>query len=189
MHPATQLPALTESDLTGTVSHLYNLLEQNPDLFPILYQEMMESPKSQIRLRAGNAVEKAARKNPALLLPFKAELLEALTKPLNNEAIWQVALLLGYINPEGDELALAVNKLFHWLDTVPHKFVKVNCLQTLAVLAQKHSWLRPEVTEMLETALEHESAAIRARARILLKQLKPKQNRSAGKQKSISAGI
>ncbi|KAA9340965.1 hypothetical protein [Adhaeribacter soli] len=189
MNSATQTSTLTEYDLTGTVSHLYNLLEQNPELFPILFREMMDNPKSQIRLRAGNAVEKAARKNPALLLPFRAEMLEAITKPLNNEAIWHVALLLGYINPEGDDLALAVNKLFHWLDSVPHKFVKVNCLQTLALLALKHSWLQPEVTEMLEAALEHESFAIQARARILLKQFKPKKNSIGSKQKSISGGI
>ena len=171
MNTTLQPPLLTEADLTGTVLHLNNLLEQNPELFPILFREMMDNPNSRVRLRAGNAVEKAARKNPEVLKPFKAEILGAITKTLNNEAIWHVALLLGYIPLEDDELALAVNQLFTWLDTIPHKFLKINCLQTLAVLARQHDWLKPEVTELLKAALNHESPAMRARARILLKLL------------------
>jgi hypothetical protein len=163
---------LSETTLTGTVSQVNQLLHENPALFPVFFREMLYNPDSRIRLRVGNAVEKAARKKPELLLPFKDEMLEALTKTLNNEAIWHLSLLLGYLNLEDDDLALAVNKLFQWLDTVPHKFVKVNCLQTLATLAMQHNWLKAEVTEFLEAALEHESPAMRARARILLQEFR-----------------
>ena len=50
------------------------------------------------------------------------------------------------------------------------------CL-TLAVLAQQNDWLKPEVTETLKAALTSESASIKARSRILLKQLEPKRKR------------
>lgn len=160
---------IPESQLTGTVGQVNSLLEQNPELFPELFREMMYNPKPAIRLRAGNAVEKAARQNPELLLPFKTEILVALPEMADNEIIWHVALLLGYLKPEDDDLALAVNKLFHWLHTLPHKFAKINCLQTLAVLARENTWLQPEVLEELEAATRNESPAIQARARILLK--------------------
>jgi hypothetical protein len=167
----TATPTLTEADLTSTVNHLYSLLEQNPELFPELFGLMLHSPNSRIRLRAGNAVEKAARENQELLIPFKGEILAVLPASQYPDIIWHVVLLLGYIDLEDDEQALAVNTIYQWLDTIQHKFIKINCLQTLAVLAKKHEWLRGEVTETLQAALEHESPSIRARARILLKQL------------------
>jgi hypothetical protein len=157
------------ADYTGTVGQLYNFLLENPETFPIMFREMLHNPNARVRLRMGNAVEKAARRNPELIEPFKAELLAILPEKLETEIIWHVALLLGYLKLEDDDLALAVNALFNWLNTISHKFVKVNCLQTLAVLAKQNDWLKPEVTEVLQAALDHESAAIRARARILLK--------------------
>lgn len=161
----------TQPDFTGKVGPLNEFLEQNPEMFPEFFREMLYNPDYGVRLRAGNAIEKAARKNPALLLPFKQEILALVPGTRDPVIIWHVALLLGYLSLEEDDLALAVNKLFEWLDTVPHKFAKINCMQTLAVLSQQHTWLQPEVTELLEAALEHESPAIRARARILLKTL------------------
>ena len=166
MKPAPQFL----SDYTGTVGQLYKFLEEKPETFPLMFREMLQNPSARVRLRMGNAVEKAARQNPALLLPFKSEILLAASQKQEPEIIWHVALLLGYLKLEEDDLALAVNSLFGWLDTIPHKFVKINCLQSLAVLARKNAWLQPEVTELLQAALEHESPAIRARARILLKQ-------------------
>ena len=165
------------ADYTGTVGALNNFLQENPETFPAMFREMLENPNSRVRLRMGNAVEKAARQKPEVLKPFKAELLALLPGKLNLEAIWHIALLLGYLELEEDDLAVAVNKLYEWLDTLDHKFVKVNCLQTLAVLAQQNDWLKPEVVETLKAALDAESAAIKARARILLKQLQPRQKR------------
>ncbi|MBK0401618.1 hypothetical protein I5M27_01395 [Adhaeribacter sp. BT258] len=165
------------SDYTGTVSQLNNFLEENPETFPVMFREMLHNPDARVRLRMGNAVEKAARKTPALLIPYKKEILSATSQRQENEIIWHIALLLGYLELEEDDLALAVNALFNWLHTLPHKFVKVNCLQTLAVLARQHDWLQPEVREALHAALEHESAAIRARARILLKTFKATKKR------------
>lgn len=157
---------------TGTVGQLTDYLQKNPEMFPALFREMLHNPNARVRLRMGNAVEKAARQNPELIRPFKAELLATVPEIKATEIIWQVALLLGYLELEEDELALAVNTLFSWLDTIPHKFLKINCLQTLAVLAKKNDWLKPEVTELLQAALAHESPAMRARARILLKGFK-----------------
>ncbi|MFC5269239.1 hypothetical protein [Adhaeribacter terreus] len=156
------------SDYTGTVGELQNFLQQNPESFSLMFREMLHNPNARVRLRMGNAVEKAARRNPEMLKPFRMEILAALERK-ETEIIWQVALLLGHLNLEEDDLALAVNTLFNWLDTIPHKFVKINCLQTLAVLAKQHDWLQSEVKEILQASLEHESPAIRARARILLK--------------------
>lgn len=173
------MKSISESlqDYLGTVGQLNTFLEQHPESFPLLFQEMLDNPNSRVRLRMGNAVEKAARKNPALLLPFKTEILAAAEHSKAPEIIWHVVLLLGYLPLEEDELAFAINKLYQWLDTLEHKFVKVNCLQTLAVLAQQHDWLKNEVTETLKAALNAESAAIKARARILLKQLQPTRKR------------
>ena len=165
------------SGFSGTVGQLYNFLEENPETFPVMFREMLHNPKAEVRLRMGNAVEKAARQNPALLLPFRSEILAASKERQEKEVIWHITLLLGYLDLEDDDLALAVNKLYEWLDTVEHTFIKVNCLQTLAVLAQQNDWLKPEVTATLKAALEAESAAIKARARILLKKLEPKRKR------------
>ena len=166
-----------EPDFKGKVGPLNEYLEQNPGLFPEFYGQMLHNPDYKVRLRAGNAVEKAVRKNPELLKPYKNELLALLPTARETEIIWHVALLLSYLELEDDDLALAVNKLYEWLDTVDHKFVKVNCLQSLAILAQQNSWLKPEVIETLKGALEAESAAIKARARILLKKLEPGKKR------------
>lgn len=159
-------------DYTGTVGQLFAFLEKNPGSFAAMFREMLANNRPEVRLRMGNAVEKASRQNPELLLPFKAEILAA-TQKQEPEIIWHVALLLGYLPLEEDELALAVNKLYEWLDTVAHKFVRVNCLQTLAVLAQQHAWLKPEVTETLQAALAAPSPALKARARLLLARLNP----------------
>ncbi len=162
------------SDYTGTVGQLYTFLEENPESFPVMFRQMLENPKAEVRLRMGNAVEKAARRDPALLLPFRSEILAASEQRQEPEIIWHLALLLGYLDLEEDDLALAVNCLYLWLDTVNNKFVKVNCLQTLSVLSLKNEWLKPEVLETLKAALEAESTAIKARARILLHKLEPK---------------
>jgi hypothetical protein len=165
---------LSKADLSGTASQLNTILEQNPELFPEFFRQMLQNTDSMIRLRIGNAVEKAARKNPELIRPYKNKILTIIPNTQDTEIIWHVVLLLGYLDLEEDEQALAVNTIYRWLDTIPHRFVKVNCLQTLGVLAQKHDWLRGEVTETLQAALEHESPSIRARSRILLKQLSRK---------------
>ena len=175
--PAQELTTQNLSDYTGTVGQLTDFLAKNPETFPVMFREMLHNPKAEVRLRMGNAVEKAARQNPALLFPFRSEIFAAAKERQETEIIWHVALLLGYLVLEEDELALAVNKLYEWLDTVAHKFVKINCLQTLAVLAMQHDWLKPEVTETLKAALEAESASMKARARILLKKLEPKSKR------------
>lgn len=175
LKPETLAPNL--HDYIGTVGQLANFLEQNPDSFPSLFQEMLHNPNSRVRLRMGNAVEKAARQDPAVLLPFKSDILTAAQQRQEPEIIWHIALLLGYLPLEEDDLALAVNKLYEWFDTVNNKFVKVNCLQTLAVLAMQHNWLKPEVIETLKAALNAESASLKARARILLKKLNPTRKR------------
>ena len=175
--PYQELTSENLSDFTGTVGQLNNFLEENPGTFPAMFREMLVNPKAEVRLRMGNAVEKAARKNSALLLPFKPEILSAAEVRQEPEIIWHIVLLLGYLDLKEDDLALAVNKLYEWLDTVDNKFVKVNCLQTLSALALQHDWLKPEVIETLKSALESESSAIKARARILLKKLEPKRKR------------
>ena len=119
----------------GKASEIAELIKHDGEFFGEVFREMLHNPKAMTRLRAGNAVEKTSRQKPELLQPFKTELLAALPDMQATEIIWHVALLLGYLELEGDDLALAVNKLYTWLDSIPHKFVKVNCLQTLAVLA------------------------------------------------------
>ena len=165
------------SEYTGTVGQLSEFLAENPDTLPVMFREMLHNPKTEIRLRMGNAVEKAARQNPVLLVPFRSEILTAARERNETDIVWHITLLLGYLDLEEDELALAVNKLYEWLDTIDHRFVKVNCLQTLGVLAMQHDWLKPEVTETLKAALEAESASIKARSRILLKKLESPKKR------------
>ena len=111
------------------------------------------------------------------MFPFKSEILAAAQQRQESEIIWHIALLLGYLPLKEDDLALAVNKLYDWFDTVNNKFVKVNCLQTLAVLALQHDLLKPEVIETLKAALNAESASLKARARILSKKLNPTKKR------------
>jgi len=158
----------------GKSAEVVEIIIHDADAFGEVFNEMLKSEKAYVRLRAADALEKACRFNPQFLQSYKAALLSVLPNLKEPTIIWHMALLLGYLELEEDEQALAVNMLYNWLDNISHRFVKVNCLQTLAVLALKHDWLRSEVMETLQAALEHDSPSIRARARILLKKFSGK---------------
>jgi hypothetical protein len=123
--------------------------------------------------RAANALEKVTRDNPSLLAPFKTALLGLMVEAERKELRWQLALMIPRLTLNAAECERAARILESWLDD-SSSIVKTFAMQGLADLTRQLSSLEPMVLDTLRTLSRSGTAAMRARGRILLKQLERK---------------
>lgn len=158
----------------GRSNQAARLVVEGGKKFDALFQ-CLHHPSLVIRMRAADALEKATRRNPKLLKGHTARVLERATAL---ESEWEAGMnlvqMLGRLDLRGQMLSTVIGLLIRWLETEKKVFVKVMCLQSLADLAVRHNWLRKEVVQLVTEEMERGSAAIRARGRILLRQLETK---------------
>ncbi len=160
------------NQLTEDNPQAVTTMRQNRQAFDTVFQAMFEADPV-LRARAANAVEKVARDHPVWLRSHQEQIfrhLDKLSTPFSVKMA--TAMLISYLPLKGDTLSQGITILQHWLHTDANKFVKVNCLQALTNLALQHTWFKAEVIAMVEEEMVKGSAAIQARGRKLLQQLK-----------------
>lgn len=121
-----------------------------------------------IRMRAADAVEKASRIRPELLVPHKERLLGDLARIAQKEVRWHLAQMLPRLPLCPAEIKRAVRILEGFLQD-RSAIVRVNALEALVVLARGDAGLEAKALEHLETAVAAGTPSEKARARKLLR--------------------
>jgi hypothetical protein len=124
-----------------------------------------------ISMRAADAAEKISAQKPILLKPFKAELLGLFFEAEQQELRWHLAQMIPRLPLLSRERQRVAEQFRHYLED-KSSIVKTCALQGLAELAENDAGLRPEVRQILEEAVQTGTAAMKARARMLLPALK-----------------
>ena len=106
-----------------------------------------------------------------LLKPYKRELLGLLAEADQIELRWHLATMVPRLSLTGAERQRAAAALLRYLED-RSSIVKTFALQGLVDLARKEPNLLVPATQALEQSLLSGTAAMRARARKLLKELK-----------------
>jgi hypothetical protein len=124
-----------------------------------------------VRMRAADAAEKITVTQPELLNPHKQELLGLLAEAEQIELRWHLALMvprLALTSPETQRAAVSLQRYLEDRSSI----VKTFALQGLADLARQDGSLRELTKEAIEESLRTGTAAMKARARKLIKDLK-----------------
>ena len=154
----------------GRSNEVATLVLREPRRFPDLI-ECLWSDDPIVRMRAADAAEKVSAAKPELLVPFRAELLGMLAEAEQIELRWHLALMVPRLSLTVPERQRAFTALHHYLDD-RSSIVRTFALQGLTELARKEPNLRSHVTGILEESLRSGTAAMKARARKLLKEMK-----------------
>jgi hypothetical protein len=153
----------------GKSNRIAKLLLSDPKRFPELV-ECLWNKDPIVRMRAADAAEKVTVARPELLNPHRQELLGLLAEAEQIELRWHLALLVPRLPlsaPEREHAAAALRRYFEDRSSI----VKTFALQGLADLARQDSSLREPLRRTLEESLRTGTAAMKARARKLLKEL------------------
>jgi hypothetical protein len=122
-------------------------------------------------MRAADAAEKITVTRPKLLNPHKQELLGLLAEAEQIELRWHLALMVPRLSLTSPERQRAAASLQRYLED-RSSVVKTFALQGLADLARRDTSLRELAKQAVEESLRTGTAAMKARARKLLKELK-----------------
>jgi hypothetical protein len=124
-----------------------------------------------VRMRAADAAEKVSALRPALLAPFKAELLGLAREATQPELRWHLARMLPRLPLASAERDRAIVLLRRYLDD-RSSIVKTMSIQGWFELAQGHPALEQEMLVSLEEFSRSGTPAMKARSRRLLDQLR-----------------
>jgi hypothetical protein len=124
-----------------------------------------------VRMRAADAAEKVTVTRPELLKPYKQELLGLLAEAEQIELRWHLALMVPRLDLSELERQRAAESLQLYLED-RSSIVKTFALQGLADLARRDASLRELASQAIEESLRRGTAAMKARARKLIKDLK-----------------
>jgi hypothetical protein len=127
--------------------------------------------------RAANALKKIQRINPALIEPFAKHILKHALNTEHMHTGWNLTIIVGELPLRGRDKALAIDLMFEALSS-RSALQRVFALQALTNYALDDAALRQRVQPILQQALTDSSAAIRARARKLVKQIHSKEDPS-----------
>jgi len=122
-----------------------------------------------VRMRAADAAEKASLKQPALLRPFREELLRLLDEASQQEVRWHLAQMLPRLPLTQKQRLRAALSLRRYMED-SSSIVKTCALQALAEIAAEDASLQLQVKALLQTAIKTGTAAMKARSRKLLRQ-------------------
>lgn len=153
----------------GKSNLVAKLILSDPRRFPELFKCLWDEDPV-VRMRAADAAEKITVTHPELLKSYKQELLGLLAEAEQIELRWHLALMVPRLDLSGPERARAAAALQRYLED-RSSIVKTFALQALAGLAQQDASLRGMAKRILEESLRTGTAAMKARARKLLKEL------------------
>ena len=154
----------------GRSNQVAKLVLRTPNRFTELI-ECLWSDDPIVRMRAADAAEKASAVQSELLKPHKTELLGLLVEAEQIELRWHLAQMIPRLPLTQGERQRAVDALQIYLED-RSSIVRTFALQALADISRTDPELQPLVREILEQGLRRGTAAMKARARTLLKELK-----------------
>jgi hypothetical protein len=132
--------------------------------------ECIHSADPVVSMRAADAVEKATRARPDLLIPFKADLLRIMHHTRQQEVQWHAAQILSRLPLSGAERKRVVYLLDAYL-AAESRIVRTFAMQALADLAIQDASLRAGVIRRIKKATASGSPAMKSRGRQLLAKL------------------
>jgi len=151
----------------GRADEVARLVLKQPKLFRELIRCLWHDDPV-IRMRAADAAEKITRVKPHLLQRYKSQLLGLLAETTQIEVRWHLAQMIPRLQLTSLERQRAAEALRRYLDD-RSSIVRTWSLNALAELSQNDATLRSETKQLLEDAVRSGTAAMRARARKLLK--------------------
>lgn len=171
MLPSKLLSRLQGSDRRsiGRSEEVVRLVLKQPKLFRLLMACLWHDD-AVVRMRAADAAEKVSEENLRLLQRYKSQLLGLLVETEQIELRWHLAQMIPRLKLNAAERKRAADALRRYLDD-RSSIVRTFALQALADLSQHDAGLRCETQRLLEEALRSGTAAMKARARKLLKQM------------------
>ncbi len=123
-----------------------------------------------VSMRAADALEKVSREDAGRLKPYKAALFDLLLEATQKEIRWHLALIIPRIRLSAAESLRAAEILEGYLED-SSSIVKTLAMQGLADLTLQHTGLLPRVLDLIRTLTRTGTPAMRARGRMLLKDL------------------
>lgn len=154
----------------GRSNHVVKLVLREPKRFAELIA-CLWSDDPIVRMRAADAAEKVSVVQPELLTPHKTELLGLLAEAEQIELRWHLAQMIPRLPLTQGEKRRAADTLQLYLED-RSSIVRTFALQALADISRNDAELGPHVREILEQSLRLGTAAMKARARKLLKERK-----------------
>jgi hypothetical protein len=154
----------------GLTDQVAGIVIQEPALFPELMFGLWHV-EGRIRGMAADAVAKAVEDNPALLQPFKAEILGLMTEARPAIVRWHLAQMVPRLKLTKAERTRAIGLLKEYLED-RSAIVQVCALTSLVELAGGDATLLEELADQMRSLTKTGSPAVKARARILLAKLK-----------------
>lgn len=161
-----RLASGTTRDL-GPTNEIVREALHNPKLIQQLVSAL-DDERMVVPHRASNALKKIQRSKPALVAPFAKQLLRHAFKTEHMHTRWNLTIVVGELPLRGRDKTLAIDLRFEALLS-RSALQRVFALQALANYAHDDAALRKCVQPILQQALTDSSAAIRARARKLMK--------------------
>lgn len=168
--PRTDLSGLlggSDRRSIGRANQVAKLVAQQPKRFGELVACLWHDDPV-VRMRAADAAEKVSSQKPRLLARYKSQLLGLLAETEQIELRWHLAQMVPRLQLNPRERQRAAVALRRYLED-RSSIVRTFALQGLAELSQNDSELRAETKQLFEQALHSGTAAMRARARKLLK--------------------
>jgi hypothetical protein len=154
----------------GKSNHIVKLVLSEPKRFSELLKCLWDEDPI-VRMRAADAAEKVTVTRPELLNPHKQELLGLLGEAEQIELRWHLALMVPRLELSMRERERAAATLQRYLED-RSSIVKTFAMEGLADLSRQDPSLRETAKRILEESLRTGTAAMKARARKLLKGLK-----------------
>src|ERR1700722_18954875 len=131
----------------GLADHVAGIVRREPALFPELMFGLWHV-EAQIRAIAADAVVKVTLDNPALLKPFKTEILGVMTEARPAIVRWHLAQLVPRLKLTKTERARAIALLRQYLED-RSGIVRVCAMTSLYELSQGDEALGGEVDDLL----------------------------------------
>ena len=153
----------------GKVDAVVSAVRKKPDLFKLLANGLFEHDPV-VRMRAADAMEKISLDDPALLQPFKRQLIQLAKESQQQELRWHLAQMIPRLNLTPRETDALTEILFDYLDD-KSKIVVTFAMQALADFALKEAIPPDGVIRAIEKLTQTGSPAIQSRGKKLLMQL------------------
>ena len=153
----------------GRACEVATLLLKDPRKTGQVVQSLWDE-EAGVANRSADALERASSRRPQILAKWKDALLDRMLDAKENKLRWNLALTIGRLPLTVPEAQRAAGILRSWLDDTS-SIVKTAAMHGLADLARHDPSLRAEVLDTLRILSRSGTPAMRARGRILLKQM------------------
>ena len=154
---------------SGRTAEVIDLVRAHPRKAAQLLECLWDEDPG-VAMRAADALEKLSRNHPSLLSSWKAPLLGLLAQATQNKLRWSLAATIPRLKLTIPECRRVADTLQSWLEDAS-SIVKTCALQGLADLTRQDPSLQPVVLDLLRIHSRSGTPAMRARGRMLLRQL------------------